>query len=123
MFTKKTAKTVLTIDLGLQAIFWSVNAVVLAFQSGFREVAPAVIAVLTLLDGAAFACFALSKRNRIFTNDYLLLLFLLANTVLTFTDQMGVFDYIILALNLLALLCCVYASDRLFRRKRTGKDV
>jgi 4-amino-4-deoxy-L-arabinose transferase-like glycosyltransferase len=39
-------------------------------------------------------------------------LFLAVNLILTFTDQMGLFDYIVLALNIVTLICFMIAVTK-----------
>jgi hypothetical protein len=120
MTTQKTAKLILQIDVGVQAIYWMISALLFSFLSGLQTFHMIILAVLMFLNGLAYGYFALFERKWILANDYVLLAFLLVNTILSVTDQMGLFDFIILGLNLLAMLYCILASDYLFRRKNPG---
>ena len=118
MAGRKAAHLVLLIDLGLQAIYWLIAAVFFSFLSGLEHFSLIAVAVLMLLDGLVYGYFAMFERKWLFANDYVLLLFLLVNAILSLTDQTGVLDYVVLGLNMLAILICVLTSDQLFRHKK-----
>lgn len=122
MAVKKAANVILRIDLGVQTIFWMVNTVIFSISMDMRNMSMTFLAVLMLLNGILFGYFALFERKRVLANDYILLAFLLINTVLTVTDNLGVFDYVILALNLLAVCCCILASNQFFKHRKSGND-
>ncbi len=80
-----------------QAVFWVVSAVLRTVNvSGTMD---AVLAVLMLADGVAFAVLACLLKKRWLLLKIATLSFLLVNLALTVTDQMGVYDWIVLALN------------------------
>ena len=99
-----------------------INAVIFSISMDMQNMSMIFLAVLMLLDAILFGYFALFERKWILANDYILLAFLLVNTLLTVTDNVGVFDYIILALNLLAVCCCILASDQFFKHRKSGRN-
>ncbi len=117
MTGKHAAKLILQVTMGLQSIYWLINAIFYGVLSGLKPFSALLVGVLMLMDGLLFGYFTMFERKWILANDYVLFVFLLVNAALSITDPMGVFDYVILGLNLLAMLCCYYASDMLFRRK------
>lgn len=117
MTGKHTAKLVLQIAMGLQAVYWLISAIFYGVLTGLRPFSALLAGVLMLADGLLFGYFAMLERKWILANDYVLFGFLLVNAILFVTDTMGVIDYIVLGLNLLALLCCYLSSGTLFRRK------
>ena len=82
----------------------------------------AIIAALMTANGVLFTVlFALADRSSLFFRIPALL-FLLLNLVLTYTDQMGIYDYIIMSLNILAILSLLYISISSYR-KNSDKSV
>ncbi len=79
-----------------QALFWVVSGIFLSGNFIF-------INVLMILDGAAFAFLAFFYNKNLFFKISTGI-FLALNTLLTFTDQMGVYDYIILAANIACII-------------------
>jgi hypothetical protein len=113
------AYLLLQIDLGIQAIYWLISVIFFSFLSGLQHFSLIAVAVLMLLDGLAYGYFVMFDRKGILGNDYVLLGFLLVNAILSITDQAGIFDFIILGLNLLAILVCLLTSDQMsWRRKK-----
>ncbi len=100
----------------LYAALWLVFAALtlLRLLPGGPDQAPAagILAALMLGDAAALAVagWGLGRRSRLAW--FFALAVLLANTVLTFADQMGVWDWLVLALEvvMLALLVSVARS-------------
>jgi len=113
----KAAQLILQIDMGFQAIYWLISAVFFSFLSGLQHFSLIVVAFLMLVDGLVYGYFVMFERKWILANDYVLLGFLFVNAILSLTDQAGIFDYIILGLNLLAILICALTSDQMFWRK------
>jgi hypothetical protein len=107
---KNTALLILKIILLAQAVFWLAQSIYYAAAFGLGAIPYIIVTALTLLDAAAFAALALLLKYWRLPVRLLILLFLLANTALTFTDQVGVWDYIILVLNLGALVCLSLAA-------------
>lgn len=103
-------KKVFTAIMLIQAVFW------LALGLFFKSNAGFILNILMIADGAAFAFFAFFYNRNLFFK-IVTGLFLFINTVLTLTDQVGVYDYIILGLNLL----CVFLFSYLMTRARQEK--
>jgi hypothetical protein len=117
MTGKHAAKLILQITMGLQSIYWLINAIFYGVLSGLKPFSALLVGVLMLVDGLLFGYFTMFERKWILANDYVLFGFLLVNAVVSITGQMGVFDYVVLGLNLLALFTCWVSSRTLFRRK------
>lgn len=112
------AYLLLQIDLGVQAIYWLISVIFFSFLSGLQHASLIAVAVLMLLNGLAYGYFVMFERKGILANDYVLLGFLLVNAVLSITDQAGLLDWIILGLNLLAILICALTSGQMFWRRK-----
>lgn len=84
--------------LSLQGMLWFV----LAFLH-WQEYSNLAIAILLALDGLGFLTLAfLYSWRKLFR--FATLFYLLVNLVLTITDQMGLADYLVLALNMILVL-------------------
>jgi hypothetical protein len=92
-----------------QALFWLGLGIFSSNTAGF------IINVLMILDGAAFAFLAFFYNKNLFLKISTGA-FLLINTVLTFTDQMGLYDYIILAAN----IACIALFTLIAMKYRTS---
>lgn len=92
--------------LGVQALFWTASAAVFLLRFGASTERLAV-AALMVGDGAAFAALALlqARENRLV--QWATPLFLGVNAVLCVTDQVGVLDWALLAVNLTGLAASV----------------
>ncbi len=95
----------------LQGLLW----IAMAVRSIATGTVSTPILVLMLLDGFCYILLAFPDLRKLFFR-LAALAFLLANTVLTFTDQMGFMDYLVLLWNL-GLLVLVFLIG--FRRKQT----
>lgn len=94
----------------LQGLLW----IVMAVRSITAGTVSTPILVLMLLDGVFYILLAFPDLRALFLK-LAVLAFLLANTALTFTDQMGFLDYLVLAWNLVLL---ALASSIAFQRKQ-----
>lgn len=92
----------------LQSVFWcclSIRSTVL-----LQDV-PALVTILMALNAICFAGFAfLFDRSRWL--NVLAAPFLLGNLILTITDQMGIYDWIVLILNLTTMVFWIYLYKR-----------
>jgi hypothetical protein len=87
--------------LFLQAILWFVLAGI-----HFAQYQQWLIPLLLILDGVGFLAFAfLFPKHTIFR--ILAAAYLAANILLTVSDQMGVWDYLVLALNVITIIVIV----------------
>ena len=102
---KKIVWIVLISILGVQAIFWIISGLLAVAGESPQSLA---IALLMILDGVVFGLLALLCRKGRLIVKFVTLIFLFANLVLTFTDQMGTIDIAVLVLNIIALSCCLY---------------
>ena len=94
----------------LQGLLW----IVMAVRSITADTVSTPILVLMLLDGVFYILLAFPDLRMLFFK-LATLAFLLANTVLTFTDQIGFMDYLVLAWNLVLLALVFFIS---FQRKQ-----
>ena len=97
-------KIVFLSTMMLQCIFWLVFGIILIATPGNQNT---VVTWLMIPNGIAFGLFVLFYRKRNLLYKILATFFLFANLILTVTDQMGFFDYLVLALNIIAIWCCL----------------
>ncbi len=98
-------KRVFIISMIMQGLIW------LAFSGitllSIDKINSIIIAVLMIIDGACFIVLAfIFDRNKFF--KICTIAFIIINLILTVTDQMGIFDYIVLLLNILSFLTGAY---------------
>jgi len=87
--------------LSLQGILWFVMAFV-----HWREYGNMAIAIMLAVDGLGFLVLAfLYSWRKLFR--FATLFYLLVNIALTITDQMGLADYLVLALNMIVTLLVI----------------
>ncbi len=101
---KRIAKKVLQLDLLIQFVFWLALSVYYATSQGIGELQHIIMPALMIANGVLFAVFAYLMAKEVFLVKLIVFFFILMNTILTLTDQVGWLDYLILALNLVALV-------------------
>ena len=102
----KTAGLIYKLIMMLQALFWVITGVnMLVVQPNHF-----IIASLMIINGAAFVLLYYFITKRGFFIRACTFLFLIVNLALTLTDQMGIYDYIMLILNVFAVACLIYIS-------------
>ena len=112
-----TAKWTYIMVMLAETALWLVLGIITISKSD--ELFPqALIGMLMLGDAIAFGVFAFLHKNKRIITNILILLFLSANVILTFTDQMGVMDYAVLVLNIVAIAAYVVLSA-----KKTAKPI
>jgi len=74
-----------------------------------------IIMAMMILDSLFFALFTYLADKEKLSVYIILIIFLLVNTVLTVTDQMGILDWIVLFLNLAAMILAIFPMGRLVR--------
>ena len=94
-----------------QAVYWIASGILLQNSPSF------IINVLMIADGACFAALAFLYGKNLFFK-IITALFFAANLILTFTDQMGIWDFIILAANIL----CIASFAVIMMRGRKAKS-
>lgn len=94
----------------LQGLLW----IIMAVRSITSGTVSYPILVLMLLDGVFYILLAFPDIRKLYFK-LAVLAFLLANTILTLTDQMGFLDYLVLAWNLILL---VLVFTIIFKRKQ-----
>lgn len=62
-----------------------------------------IMGILLLLNGACFGVFTFVCKTRIKMVRWLFYIFIVANTILTVTDQMGIIDWIVLILYIILI--------------------
>lgn len=70
-----------------------------------------VLSILLILNGVIFGFFAVVCKSRNRTLRWLLYIFIAVNIILTLTDQIGIYDWIVLVLYL-ALIGFLIAEDK-----------
>jgi hypothetical protein len=83
----------------LQGLLWLYMTV----QSAVSRTVPYPVIILMLLDGIFFILLAIPDIRKLFFK-LVTLAFLGANMILTFTDQLGFMDYLVMGWNLILLL-------------------
>ena len=102
---KRTAAIAAQVAMLAQAVLWIVFAVMRIIKiSGSMDV---VLALLMVANGIAFAVLGCLLKRRWLPLKILTVSFLLINLVLTVTDQMGVYDWLVLGLNVISLGGCL----------------
>lgn len=105
MLKKSITKIYLSIMLG-QSVLWIVLSIMLIIKS--IEFYPQIIVGILMIGNAiAFGVFALLYKKNNILIKLLTFVFLFANLILTFTDQMGVLDFIVLLLNIIVVICYI----------------
>jgi hypothetical protein len=108
----------LQLDLACLGIAWVVFAVIYILRIQEIAIINWMIMIMMLANSILFILFIYltnKKNSFVFTG---LTIFLLINTILTFTDQMGVYDWIILVANLAALSLAVILTIRMLKAQR-----
>ena len=114
---KRIAVTAAQAAMLAQAVMWTVFAVMRLIElSGSMDM---VLAILMFANAAAFAVLGCLFKKRRLLLKISTLAFLFVNMVLTFTDQMGVYDWIVLGLNIISLGGCL----ALYTEKSSDKKV
>lgn len=87
-----------TYSVIFQAVVWIILSIIYFFNSNSNI----LIFALMVVNGICFFVLSLLlDSSKIFRIG--IFLFLLINLILTFTDQMGVYDYLVLVLNIISL--------------------
>lgn len=116
----KTLRGLFIFSMVSQTLIWIVFGVIfLADESYFSVTVP----LLMLLNGLAFSVFCWLFITKGVLVRLIALAFIFMNLVLTVTDQMGTFDYIVFALSILASVCSItlILRGRKARDERTGQ--
>ncbi|MCJ7665960.1 MAG: hypothetical protein MUO59_04405, partial [Actinobacteria bacterium] len=74
-----------------------------------------IIMVMMILDSSFFALFAYLVDKGKISVYIILIIFLFINTILTITDQIGIFDWIVLFMNLASMIPAIFLMRRLIR--------
>ena len=104
----KAIKLIYRITMAIQSIMWIVFAAVMLIHTYAST--SVIINILMIANGITFFVFLCLSEKKIVILRILSFLFLLVNLVLTITDQMGIFDYIVLGLNILAVFTLLYIT-------------
>lgn len=113
---KSITKIYLSIMLG-QSVLWIVLSIMLIIKS-IEFYPQIIIGILMIGNAIAFGVFALLYKKNNILIKLLTFVFLFANLILTFTDQMGVLDFIVLLLNIIVVICYII----LLRNRKIGAE-
>lgn len=95
----KTIKNIFIYSMIIQGIVWIVLTLI-SFQG---DSASNIIDTMMLINGLCYIVLALIvDRKKLFR--IAIIFFLAINLILTFTDQVGFYDYLVLALNAISLI-------------------
>jgi hypothetical protein len=83
----------------LQGFLWFYMAI----QNAFSDKVMLPILVLTLLNGVLYILFGLTDIRKLFF-QLAAFAFLFVNIILTFTDQLGFYDYLVMGWNFILLI-------------------
>lgn len=111
----KTIKNSFYTAMILQGLLWIVFSIIQmnTTQSYF------IVTLLMIANALAFFGFAVVFKFKILFLRILTLIFLFINLILTFTDQMGFWDYLVLALNVINIFCFIYLFKSQVKEKRS----
>ena len=127
MVHKKPAiRITLQVILFILFIFWIVFSVLYIRNAGHPSLINWIIMILMILDGVLFISFSIILRIGKLIIPILLIVFLLVNTILTITDQMGTYDWVVFCLNLIALILSVIfiiERTRSLKKLKITKDL
>lgn len=98
-------------------IFWIIMGVFFITKMQIHTMQYWIIMVLMMLNGICFAIFAYLISKKAVVIYIILILFILINTILTVTDQMGTIDWVTLLFNIIVLALSVSRTVLLFRKK------
>ncbi len=97
---RRSLNVVVTALMLLQGVLWLAFGAYQLVTAGSQM---PLISVLMLGNGALFTFFGLFHKKEKRWIAIAALLFLTANLILTVTDQMGLYDYLVLALDVLSI--------------------
>lgn len=100
---KKVVLKIFRIDMFVLSLFWLGMGISYAVSQGLNGAQYIIIAVLMIINAVLFAFFAVIYTGKRLFFRIIIFLFILVNTILTFTDQFGLLDYIALLFNIVAL--------------------
>jgi hypothetical protein len=98
-------------------IFWIVLGIIFITKIQIHTLQNWIIMVLMMLNGICFAVFAYLIRKKALFIYIILVLFILINTMLTVTDQLGIVDWITLLFNIIILVLSIFRTIILFRKQ------
>lgn len=106
--------------LGVNFVFWLVLASYFAFDYFAGREEYLILKVLLFLEPLAFLVWLIGVWKRVRVLYLLSLPFILGNAILSVTDQVGGYDLIALALNLIAFVALAAIWRPIMRRAAAG---
>lgn len=101
---KKTIESIFTVSMIFQGLLWIILSIISLMN---KTVMFPIISYMMIINGVCFIFLALIfEKNLLFKVSTMV--FIILNIILTVTDQMGLIDYLVLILNIVAFLGCVY---------------
>ena len=116
----KSIKILYKVIMIAQSVMWIVFAIVLLTTK--QSSTHPIVTALMIANGVVFFAFLLLAETKNVFLRILTLAFLAINLVLSFTDQIGLFDYVAMALNILAILCFSYLLKHHQKKKLLDKE-
>ena len=109
---KSRADLLLKIIMPAQGLLWLAFVLWRVFdESDALSTGETVLIILMALNAILFVLLSRLYRKALLLK-IVTALFLAVNLILTFTDQMGLFDYIVLALNIVTSICFMIAVTK-----------
>jgi hypothetical protein len=98
-------------------IFWIVSGIIFIVKMQVYTLQYWIVMGLMLLNGICFAIFAYLISKKALVIYIMLMLFVLINTILTVTDQIGIVDWVTLLFNIIILVLSILRTTFLFRKQ------
>ena len=108
----------LQLNLACLSIVWIVFAVIYNLRIDKTVTMNWIIMIMMLGNSVLFALFIFLINKKKLYIFIVLVIFLLINTILTVTDQMGIYDWIVLSMNLVALFLGIILTIRVIKNIR-----
>ncbi len=102
----KTAKICFYVSMAAQGLFWIIFGIIQLIS--IQESCKYILALLMAADGIAYIVLMLISQKKYLLFKIATFLFLGVNLIFCVTDQAGLWDYLILALNVAALSAYIY---------------
>ncbi|MDD5017968.1 MAG: hypothetical protein PHO15_07730 [Eubacteriales bacterium] len=104
---KKKVKIALQTVMILQGVLWIVFGMAGLTKADIGMTA-ALFVILMLANGILFIVLALVVEKDMLILKIFTAIFIFVNLILTITDQVGLFDYCVLILNIMSISGCLY---------------
>ncbi|MFZ7121291.1 MAG: hypothetical protein ACOWWH_10105 [Eubacteriaceae bacterium] len=101
---KKKIESIFTLSMIFQGLLWIILSIISLTN---ETVMFPIISYMMIMNGICFILLAIIFEKNLMIK-VATMVFIILNIILTVTDQMGLIDYLVLVLNILVFLGCVY---------------